>query len=165
MREEFDVNLTPQDMYKFNLYHTYHGMHGILSIVMAIFVFVVTITTWGSVDMTYSIIYIVLGVLFIFYIPINLWMHAKIQMQRSEALRDTQHFIIDDEGITIIQGEERATLEWKKIYKVVATKSNLLVYSTKVNAYVFPIREMGEHYEPICVMMKEKLEKYRLKIK
>ena len=47
MREEFDVNLTPQDMYKFNMYHTYHGMHGVLSIVMAIFVFVVAAVTWG----------------------------------------------------------------------------------------------------------------------
>ena len=35
MKEEFDVNLTPQDMYRFNMYHTYHGFHGILSIVMA----------------------------------------------------------------------------------------------------------------------------------
>lgn len=38
MKEEFDVNLTPQDMYRFNMYHTYHGFHGILSIVMAILV-------------------------------------------------------------------------------------------------------------------------------
>ena len=48
MKEEFDVNLTPQDMYRFNMYHTYHGFHGILSIVMAALVIVVTIVTWRS---------------------------------------------------------------------------------------------------------------------
>ncbi len=165
MREEFDVNLTPQDMYKFNMYHTYHGMHGVLSIVMAIFVFVVAAVTWREVDTAYTVIYIILGLLFVFYMPLNLWIHAKMQMQKSEALRNTQHFIVDDTGITIVQGEEQATLEWNKIYKVVSTKSNLLVYSTRVNAYVFPRRDLGEHYEPICAMMREKLEKYRLKIK
>ena len=52
MKEEFDVNLTPQDMYRFNMYHTYHGFHGILSIVMAALVIVVTIMTWGDLDAT-----------------------------------------------------------------------------------------------------------------
>ena len=64
MKEEFDVNLTPQDMYRFNMYHTYHGFHGILSIVMAILVIIVTIVTWGDLDATYSAIYLVLAALF-----------------------------------------------------------------------------------------------------
>ena len=67
MKEEFDVNLTPQDMYRFNMYHTYHGFHGILSIVMAALVIVVTIVTWGDLDATYSAIYLVLAALFIGY--------------------------------------------------------------------------------------------------
>ena len=145
MKEEFDVNLTPQDMYRFNMYHTYHGFHGILSIVMAILVIIVTIVTWGDLDATYSAIYLVLAALFVGYIPLSLWFHAKMLLQRSEALRNTQHFTVD--------------------YKVVDTKSNLLVYSTRVNAYVFPKRELGEHYEGVCNIMKQQLESYRLKIK
>ena len=57
MKEEFDVNLTPQDMYRFNMYHTYHGFHGILSIVMAILVIIVTIVTWGDLPTVQSILY------------------------------------------------------------------------------------------------------------
>ena len=71
MKEEFDVNLTPQDMYRFNMYHTYHGFHGILSIVMAILVIIVTIVTWGDLDATYSAIYLVLAALFVGYIPVS----------------------------------------------------------------------------------------------
>ena len=52
--------------------------------------------------------------------------------------RNTQHFTIDEKGVTISQDGEEALLEWKQVYKVVDTKSNLLVYSTRVNAYVFP---------------------------
>lgn len=165
MREEFEVNLTPQDMYKFNMYHTYHGFHGIFSLVMAVFVLAVTIVTWGEVELTYSVIYIALCILFVCYMPLNLWIHARIQIQRSEALRNTQHFTVDEEGVTISQSGEEATLEWKQVYKVVGTKSNLLVYSTRVNAYVFPKRDLGEHYEGVCNIMKEHLETYRLHIK
>ena len=105
MKEEFDVNLAPQDMYRFNMYHTYHGFHGILSIVMAALVIVVTIVTWGDLDATYSAIYLVLAALFIGYIPLSLWFHAKMLLQRSEALRNTQHFTIDEKGVTISQDE------------------------------------------------------------
>lgn len=165
MKEEFDVNLTPQDMYRFNMYHTYHGFHGILSIVMAILVIIVTIVTWGDLDATHSAIYLVLAALFVGYIPLSLWFHAKMLLQRSEALRNTQHFTVDEKGVTISQDGEEALLEWKQVYKVVDTKSNLLVYSTRVNAYVFPKRELGEHYEGVCNIMKQQLESYRLKIK
>ena len=72
---------------------------------------------------------------------------------------------IDEKGVTISQDGEEALLEWKQVYKVVDTKSNLLVYSTRVNAYVFPKRELGEHYEGVCNIMKQQLESYRLKIK
>ena len=83
MKEEYDVNLTPQDMYRFNMYHTYHGFHGILSIVMAALVIVVTIVTWGDLDATYSAIYLVLAALFIGYIPLSLWFQNAVAAFRS----------------------------------------------------------------------------------
>lgn len=107
MKEEFDVNLTPQDMYRFNMYHTYHGFHGILSIVMAILVIIVTIVTWGDLDATYSAIYLVLAALFVGYIPLSLWIHAKMLLQRSETLRNTQHFTVDEKGVTIHRTEKK----------------------------------------------------------
>ncbi len=165
MREEFDINLTPKDMYKFNMYHTYHSRHGIFSIIMAIFVFVVAGITWGNVEMTYSVIYLLLGVLFIVYYPLLLWTLTKTRMQKSEALRKTQHFIVDEQGVTMLQEDAQAGFEWKQVYKAVSTKSNLLLYTTRENAYILPRDQIKEHYEPICAIMRDKLEKYRLKIK
>lgn len=165
MREEFDVNLTPKDMYRFNMYHTYHGFQGIFSIFMAILILVLTITTWEDLESTRRSIYIVLCVVFACYIPLNLWIHAKLQIQRSEQLRSTQHFTVDERGVTISQNGEEAILEWGKVFKVVGTKNNLLVYSTKINAYVFPKRDLGEHEKGVCSMMREHLETYRLHIK
>ena len=42
------------------------------------------------------------------YIPLSLWFHAKMLLQRSEALRNTQHFTIDEKGVTISQDGEEA---------------------------------------------------------
>lgn len=165
MREEFDVNLTPDDMYRFNMYHTYHGFHGIFSIVMAILLTVFTVMNWGKVNLTYSVICIFAILLLLFFMPLNLKNHAKIQLKRYEALRNTQHFTVDERGVTISQNGEEATLEWKQVYKVVETKSNLLIYSTRVNAYVFPMRELGTHRDGVVALAKEHLKTYRLHVK
>ncbi|MGN0290450.1 MAG: YcxB family protein [Lachnospiraceae bacterium] len=165
MKEEFDVTLKKEDMFRFNMYHTYHSFQGLFSIAMMIFVIGIAVYTWGELSPMYSVICILMSIVIVCYIPLNLWIHAKIQLERTEALRNTQHFTIDEKGITISQNGEEATLEWEKIYKVVETKSSVLVYSSRVNAYVFPKRDMGTSFEGVCTMMREHLESYRLKLK
>lgn len=165
MKEEFDVSLTPQDMYRFNMYHTYHGMHGTLSFVIAVLVGALAVRNWAQIEPLYRAVYLLIELLILFYMPVNLWLHANLQIKRSKELRSVQHFVVDEKGITISQGEEQAVLEWGMVYKAVATKNNLLVYSSRVNAYIFPRRDLGAHYEGVCAIMKEHLESYRLKLK
>ena len=62
-------------------------------------------------------------------------------------------------------GEQSADLEWKMIYKMVSTKSNLLIYSSRINAYVIPRQQLGEKYCELAEIAKEKLPKYRVKLK
>ena len=40
MTVKFNVKLSSEDMYRFNMYHAYTSMQGILSLVMGIFVIV-----------------------------------------------------------------------------------------------------------------------------
>ena len=51
------------------------------------------------------------------------------------------------------------------IYKMISTKSNLLIYSSRVNAYVIPLAQLGGRYGEIKALAGRKLEKYRLRLK
>ena len=62
----------------------------------------------------------------------------------SEVLRGTLHYEVDEEGLHVSQKEESALLPWKQIYKMVATKHNVLVYSSRINAYVIPRAQLGK---------------------
>ena len=64
----------------------------------------------------------------------------------SEVLRGTLHYEVDEEGLHVSQKEESALLPWEQIYKMVATKHNVLVYSSRINAYVIPRAQLGESY-------------------
>lgn len=164
MKVEFDVKLQPKDMFLFNMYHTYHHMQGIIAIAMAVFMTMVTVFTWGT-DSRYSIVCAIMAILFIVYIPLNLWIHAKMQLQRTPSMQSTQHYVMDDKGITIFVNDEHDTLVWNAVYRILETKSNILIYSSRVNAFVLPKREVGQVRDEIAEIAGMHLEKCRMEMK
>ncbi|MEG1291059.1 MAG: YcxB family protein [Lachnospiraceae bacterium] len=165
MAAEFDVTITERDMYRFNLYHAYHGFQGIFATVIGILVFVVAIATIGKVELMYTILYMIFGVVFLIYMPVSLRMRSKQQIQSSQVLKHPLHYTLDTQGVHVSQNEETASLQWNQIYKIVSTKSNLLIYSNRVNAYVIPQAQITQQYETIAALAKEQLETYRCKLK
>ncbi len=165
MSTEFDVTITWKDMYRFNLYHAYHGFQGIFATVIGILVLVVAGLTAGKVDTMYTVLYAIFGVVFLVYVPGSLYIRSKQQILLSDVLKQALHYKVDEEGIHVSQNDQTADLLWNQIYKIVSTKSNLLIYSSRVNAYVIPRDVIGAEYETVASLAKDYLEKYRLKLK
>lgn len=165
MKTEFDITLTSQDMYRFSMYHAYTGTHGISSIIIAVLIFIVAAKTYGSVELTYTILYIAFGIIFLCYMPISLYLRAKRQLLSSEVLRNALHYLVDEIGIHTSQNNAAADLPWEQIYKIISTRHNVLVYSNRVNAYVIPREQIAEQYEVFRKIAETHLPKYRLKMK
>ena len=66
---QFDIKLKSQDMYRFNMYQTYTGFHGWFSIIVSIIIFFVAGLTYGGLDITYTVLYIAFGIIFLLYMP------------------------------------------------------------------------------------------------
>lgn len=165
MTVEFDIKLTSKDMYRFNMYQIYSGMQGWFAAVVAIALFAKAVKTFGAVSMTYTILYAVLGVIFLCYFPVGLYVRSKHSLAASEVLRETLHYTVSENGFMVSQGEASAELKWEQIYKMVATKSNVLVYSNRVNAYVVPREQLGDKYGQLAELANANLEKYRVKMR
>ena len=99
------------------------------------------------------------------YVPGSLYIRSKQQILLSDVLKQALHYKVDEEGIHVSQNDQTADLLWNQIYKIVSTKSNLLIYSSRVNAYVIPRDVIGAEYETVASLAKDHLEKYRLKLK
>lgn len=162
---EFDITLDVKDLYRFNLYQVYSGFQGIFSIVIAVAVCVLAVVSRGKVEPMYTAVYAGFGVMFLLYLPATLYLRSKAGLARSEVLRAPLHYEVDESGFTVSQGEASANLPWKQIYKMVATKSNVLVYSSRINAYVIPRGQLGVNYEPLAKLANAQLEKFRVKMK
>lgn len=162
---EYDIKLEAKDMFRFNMYQTYSGFSGLSSILFSVALFGLAIYSYGDVPTTNTILYVAIGILLLVYMPVTLWLRAKQSLKASPVLSNTLHYVVDADGFTVTQGESSGVLAWKQVYKMVATKHLVLVYSNRINAYVIPRKQLGELYVPLAKLAREKLPKYRFRMK
>jgi hypothetical protein len=165
MNVTFDVKLQPVDLYRFNIYQTYRGAQGWISIILGILSFVNAVATWGRTELPYTIMYIVVGLMFWFYMPVTLWFRSKATIRTNAVLSGELHYEVSDSGFHVTQGEEQGDLPWDAIYKAVSSKHNILIYTTRINAYIIPIEQLGDKYDAFAELARKNLESYRVRIK
>lgn len=165
MKTEFDIQLSPVDMYRYNLYHTYTTASGYLGILAGVIAIAAAFWKWGEVSLSQTVMYLALGVILLAYTPVTLYLRSKQQVLGSPVLKNVLHYTIDDTGITTSQGEMSSTLEWGAVYRVVATKHNILVCINPRNAFIIPRAQVEQEYGAIRKLAQEHLETYRFKMK
>ena len=165
MKAEFDIKLGTIDMYRYNLYHAYTSFNGYLAILMAVVAFAGAVKTRGDVSPAYTFLYTALGILLLFYTPVTLYLRSAQQVSGSPVLKNVLHYVIDDTGVTTSQGEACSTLAWEQVYRVVATRHNILVCINPRNAFIIPRAQAEAQYETIRRIAQNHLETYRFKMK
>lgn len=168
MQLEFDIKLKAKDMFRFNMHQTYTSFSGWSSLLFSLAMFGLAGYTWytyRTVALTKVFMYVAVGIFLLFYIPVTLWMRAGRSVKASPVLSEVLHYHVDEDGFTVTQGEASGVLAWKQIYKMVATKHNVLVYSNRMNAYVIPRAQLGAHYVSLAKMATDKLPKFRVRMR
>ena len=158
MKVEFDVKITAADLYDYMLSHTYSSFSGLFgSIVGALF-----IVMYFSVG---YFLYLFAGVVILLYIPCSLFMRAHKQVALNEAFKKPLHYVLTEEGVTVSQGEDEMFQEWDVVYKAKSTNRSLLVYTSKVNAWIFPKRDLGKDKDAVIQLISAHVAPNKVKIK
>lgn len=168
MSLEFDIKLEAKDMFRFNMYQTYTGFSGWSSILFSVAILGMAGYIYynhGDAVLANVILYVAIAILLLVYMPFTLWLRAGRSIKASPVLSNVLHYHVDEDGFTVTQGEASGVLAWKQIYKMVATKHQVLVYSNRMNAYVIPRTQLGEHYVPLAKLATSKLPKFRVRMK
>ena len=166
MKLVLDIKLDAKDLFRFNMQQAYRGMQGILSIILPILVFAYAVTSFGEVSIGSTLVYVGLGVVFLVYVPISLWLRVnKIVKDENNALSKELHYEFEEEVIRVSVGEESVEFQWENIFQMKTSGPLLLVYTNRINAYVLPLTQVGDKYEELSKLAHAKLEKYRIKMK
>ena len=154
MRYEFDFQMdenTLGDFYKS------HNTGGFLWPMIGVFAIGLAIISGGTTPTSYRLLYVLFGLLFIFYIPFDLKRKAKKQVKTNPYYAQPIHYILDEEGVTTIQGENEAKVTWDKFSKVKLTKKSMFLYMRNKNACVFSLNVFGKELDQAYDWIKSKV--------
>ena len=155
---ELDVKIGSGDLYDYLLMHTYNSSSGIVgSCVGALFVVVFFMT--GKIPCLLT------GILLLVYLPWTLFIKSKQQVLNNPVFKQPLHYVLDEEGITISQGEAETKQSWQDMVKAVSTGRSIIVYTSRVNATIFPRKQMGERTADVIRMISTHMDPKKVKIK
>ena len=155
---EFDVTVKSGDLYDYMMRHTYYSMAGILGNGVGAIMVVA-----GAMKGQW--LFVILGMVLLVYLPYTLWIKSKQQMLANPAFENPLHYVLNEEGITVSQGDEIQTQKWEDMYKAVSTNRSIIVYTGKVNACIFPKRDLQDKTVHVIQVISTHMEPSKVKIK
>ena len=158
MEVEFDVKMTSGDLYDYMLHHTYGSMSGLIGAVAGALMVVAGFSGAG-------VLCIIAGIVILLYLPVTLFLKSKQQFLANPAFKQPLHYKLTEEGIEVSQGEEVQSQKWEDMYKAVSTTKSLVIYTTAVNAAIFPRRDLGEQLPAVIEIISKHMPPKKVKIR
>lgn len=155
---EFDVKIQAGDLYDYMMRHTYNGFSGLFgSLIGAL------LTVAGVYTKNWMML--IGGIVLLCYLPWTLFLKSRQQLLINPAFKNPLHYRLDDEGIHVSQNGEEEMQSWDNIVKVVSTGRSLIVYTSKVNACIFPRRDLKDYTPQVIEMLSTHLPANKVKVR
>ena len=152
------VKIEAGDLYDYMLRHSYNSPAGILG------------SAFGAVLIIFALasqhwVVLVLGALMLLYLPWTLFIRSRKQILSNPSFQEPLQSVLDQTGLTISQGEEEAGMAWEDMYKAVSTSRSIILYTSRVNATIFPKRELGDQKAAVIEMISTHMPPGTVKIR
>lgn len=158
MELEFDVKITAGVLYDYMLRHTYYSASGLIGTMVGV-LFIIWFFSKGGA------IFLIAGVIILLYLPWTLFIKSRQQMLNTPAFKEPLHYKMTEEGIEVSQGEEVQAQKWEDMFKAVSTQRSIIVYTSPVNASIFPKRNLGEMTSGVIEMISTHMPPAKVKIR
>ena len=127
------------------LRHTYSSFAGLFGTLAGALILV-------AFGMNGQMIYLIAGVVILIYQPASLYLKAK-QQALNPAFAKPLCYRMTEEGVEVSQGEVTEFQKWEDMVKAVSTSKSVILYTSRVNASIFPKYELGDQLPKVIEMI------------
>lgn len=155
---ELDVKIEAGDLYDYMLMHTYNSAAGIMGTAFGAVLILLAVGTqrWA---------FIALGAVVILYLPWTLFVRSRRQVLSNPSFQKPLHYVLDEKGLAISQGEDSVQYLWEEMHKAVSTGRSIILYTSRVNATLFPKRQMEDKKTDVIEMIATHMPPNKVKIR
>ena len=158
MEMEFDVKITGGILYDFLMYHNYSKISNLIANIVGALVLI------GGIANSH-VMFIICGAILLLYMPISLFMKAKQQQLASPAFKKPLHYKLSEEGVFVSQDGQEEMQKWDDMYKAVSTPKSIILYTTRVNACIFPRKDLGTDVPKLMEIISTNMDPKKVKIR
>lgn len=158
MEVEFDIKMTPGALYDYLLFHTYTSASGLLGAIVGALLVV-------AFFMGANVLCLIMGIIVLVYLPWTLFLKSRQQFLANSAFKEPLHYKMTDDGIEVSQNGEVQSQKWEDLYKAVSTPRSLIVYTSRVNAAIFPKGDLGDKTSAVIQMISTHMPPQKVKIR
>lgn len=158
MELEFDVKITASVLYDYMLRHTYNSASGLIGTIVGALMVVWFFARGG-------VVFLIAGAVILLYLPWTLFIKSRQQMLNTPAFKEPLHYKLTDDGMEVSQHGEMQTQKWEDMFKAVSTQRSLIVYTSRVNASIFPKQDLGELTPRVIEMISIHMPPAKVKIR
>ena len=159
MRCEFDVKMTTSALYDYNMHHAYTSASGLLGTLVGVLLLI------GFAGNTDYPALLVAGLIILFYMPVTLYTRAKKQILLNPAFKKAIHYVMDDNGVTVSDGENEMTAEWSDMFRAYSTNQSIILATSRINAWIFPKKDLKEDRYALIEMISTHMSPDKVRIK
>lgn len=158
MEIKFDVNITSGVLYDYLMHHSYSTLSAIIGNVVGALLLIAALA-YRSIPFGLAAVVILL------YLPWTLFLRAKQQKLTNPAFKQPLHYRLTDEGVEVSQGEEVQMQKWDEMYKAVSSPKSIMLYTSRVNACIFPRKDLGEDVSKVIEIISINMPPKKVKIR
>ena len=142
----------------------YKSLAGIIGVLISLSSLLLLIFKWETLATEKIILCAVIASLFLVINPIILSFKAYKQLKLSPSYKEPLQYTFSEDGIGISQGEASDLVEWNRIQKVVLTNRILIIYTSRIHAFVLPVSELGNDKAKILARIVQFSADYKPKL-
>ena len=158
MEVQLDVKINAGDIYDYMLYHQYTSPAGLIGSGVGALLIV-------AFFMNSQWIFLIAGLIIFLYLPWTLFLKSRQQALTNPTFKKELHYMLNEEGLTVSQGEEKQMQEWSDMHKVVSTGRSIIVYTSPVNATIIPKRCMMDSKMNVIQVISTHMPPKKVKIR
>lgn len=155
---EFDVKMNSSALYDYMMHHTYSGFLGVFGSGVGA-VLIVVFAMSGNVYCG------IMGVIVFLYNPISLYWRSKKQAKLNPAFKEPLHYVFDEEGVTVSQNDVSQCVRWEDMFKATSSNRSIFLYTSRVNAWVFPKSDLGERKNDLIEIISKHMSPTKVRIR
>ena len=155
---ELDVKISAGDLYDYMLMHTYSSVSGLFGSLVGALMVVLAASTgqW---------LFGIAGAVLLFYLPWTLFLKSRQQVLTNPVFKQPLHYMLDEQGLHISQGEVTSAIGWEDMVKAVSTGRSIILYTSRINATIFPRKQMGDQTAAVIEMISIHMPPKKVKIR